>query len=703
MSSSREALQGRFRASLLKRIDDITSMLELLELMPNEPDAKRQVLGELHTLKGEARMLGALALADLTHALEESIGGQEALDFRAFDGALRAMDSALRQDVLEQSDTTLRRAHRLLVGHPTSPPPAVANDVTSSSHPPASSRPPREASELGEPAMPPVPGAAEPSLDARQETAAHRPVPAGVDEQRWVSVEASTVDDLCDRVTALAEGLGRLQRQMLSELDKPRSELGRATIVDSFLEYRQLLEACVDVTWGLRLVRIAPMLARLEQHAKLLAQRAQLPLNVRVRASGVQLERDVVDLVWDSLVHLVRNAIAHGIEAPEERGGKPRVGTLELIAESVGPHVMIVVSDDGRGLDPARLRRAAVERNVLSLQQAEALSDNDAMQLVFRHGFSTEREADELAGRGVGMDVVKEKIEGLGGSVRLHSEKGQGTRVVLIVPFAITKERIIVADSGSGLYGVPVRVVRRILGIEELSLADDKAVRYQGAAIPLRSFTRAVKLPNAASETTALILELGEKLFAVRVNAVVGERELIRRPAEALLARVTGIGASAVLNDGRMVLLLDLSFLERSLLGQSGEAPPKPISGPSKPTRVVVADDSPVVTEMVSELLTSAGLSVEVARDGAQALVAIERQQPDLVITDLEMPNMNGLELLANIRQRSPTLPVIMLTTRGSVEDRRRASAAGANAYVLKSGFRSDVLLDVVGRFLRLR
>jgi CheY-like chemotaxis protein len=191
-------------------------------------------------------------------------------------------------------------------------------------------------------------------------------------------------------------------------------------------------------------------------------------------------------------------------------------------------------------------------------------------------------------------------------------------------------------------------------------------------------------------------------LFTLRVHRVIGERDLIRRPAEPLLTKSTGIGASAVLNDGRLVLLFDLAFLERALQAHAPGAVQAPVET-TKRTRVVVVDDSPVVTEMVSELLTTAGLSVEVARDGVAALAAIEREAPDLVISDLEMPNMNGLELLGRIRERSQALPVIMLTTRGSVEDRRRAAAAGANAYVLKSGFRSDVLLEVVGRFLRLR
>lgn len=730
MSSTREALQGRFRASLQKRVGNIAAMLELLELMPHEPDATRQVLGELHTLKGEARMVGALALADLTHALEEVVGGG-GLDFRSLGRAVEAMQRALQDESVERSDALLLGACQELTGESgeraaaTTSQPAPEPGLPSqnrteyaaqrgagayTSDRPRAYEPQGARSSLS---MPPADSngdvaAAErnvveregPARATRAQSSSERD---GVKEAAsWVSVEAAKIDEVCERVTTLAEGFGQLQRRVMKRLPKQGSRVEQTAIADAFIEYRQLLEACVEVTWGLRLVRIAPMLQRLEQHARLLAQREGLALDVLVDAGSVQLERDVVDLVWDSLVHLVRNCVAHGIEPAAERGGKPRRGLLELRAESSGPHVAIVVRDDGRGVDPQRLRQVAVERRLLSVREADALSDQDALQLVFRHGFSTEQRADDLSGRGVGLDVVKEKIEGIGGSVRFSSTLGQGTKVALIVPFAITKERIVVFDSGSGLYGIPVRVVQRVLGIEELSLADDKSVRFAGEAIALRSLTRSLTLPIAASETSALVVELGGKLFALRVQRVLGERDLIRRPAEPLLAKATGIGASAVLNDGRLVLLFDLAFLERSLQGHAPSvAQPAPTA--TKRTRVVVVDDSPVVTEMVSELLTTAGLSVEVARDGVQALAAIEREAPDLVISDLEMPNMNGLELLARIRERSQTLPVVMLTTRGSVDDRKRAAAAGANAYVLKSGFRSDVLLDVVGRFLNLR
>jgi CheY-like chemotaxis protein len=238
--------------------------------------------------------------------------------------------------------------------------------------------------------------------------------------------------------------------------------------------------------------------------------------------------------------------------------------------------------------------------------------------------------------------------------------------------------------------------------LRELNGSD--VLRYASNPIPLRSLPQAIGMATSDEETAALVLDLGGRLFAAKVPAVLGEHELVRRPAEPLLA-TTGIGASALMEDGRLALLLDLAFVERCLARARADAAPAPKGEVvvAKQRHVLIVDDSPVVTEMISELLTTSGLSVQVATDGVAALAAIEQRTPDLVLSDVDMPRMDGITLLKEIRQRTQTLPVVMLTTRGSVEDRQRASSLGANAYVLKSGFQSDVLLDVVSRFLSVK
>jgi CheY-like chemotaxis protein len=226
-------------------------------------------------------------------------------------------------------------------------------------------------------------------------------------------------------------------------------------------------------------------------------------------------------------------------------------------------------------------------------------------------------------------------------------------------------------------------------------------VRHGGETIPFVSLASALELATPHPDSAAIVLELSGKRYALGVTDVVGDSELIRRPADALLGSLTGIAATALLDDGRLSFMLDLPYLQRTLREANGRAATQsePARGPRR-RRVLVADDSPVVCQLVQEILVSAGYAVEVVNDGAAALAAIREREPDLVLSDVEMPKMGGLELLAEIRQRTQKLPVVMLTTRGSVEDRQRASALGANAYLLKTGFKSDALLDVVFRFL---
>jgi CheY-like chemotaxis protein len=361
------------------------------------------------------------------------------------------------------------------------------------------------------------------------------------------------------------------------------------------------------------------------------------------------------------------------------------------------------VEDDGRGIDPAVVRRIAVERGVITFDVAQELDDKQVTNLVFEHGFSTRGETSRTAGRGVGLDVVRRRVESLGGNVSIESQLSLGTRFTLSVPFAITKEKLLVVELCGAPYGFPARVVRAVLGAEALPQAgQDSVLRFNGEIVPFRSLCDALSLPPDPSESFVLLLELSGRRFAASVGRIVGERELIRRPAEKLLHQ-TGIGASAVLEDGRIVLLPELNYVQRALRARAGQTVPGAVAEERRRQRVLVADDSPVVRELVTEILTGAGLVVEQAVDGADALEAILHSEPDLVLSDVEMPRMNGFDLLAEVRRRTQRLPIIMLSTRGSVEDRKRATRLGANAYLVKTQFHSESLLEVVRRFVNLR
>lgn len=669
MTQPREALLARFRAGLLERVRT-TQRLALDFQTTSDPEILRQALGELHTLKGESRMLGLSDMSELAHALETELGTAQrfSLALGAFDAMLGALSGAAADDALREALRSLR------AGSPSSRPPEPPRSEATRAltETPASELGPSDASE-------------------RQK-----------DKGRFMQVEAAQIDLLCERIAELTAAFGQLET--LAEVDRGghREHSGGARIKDGFERCRGLLDEATSTAWTLRLLPIEPLLEELARHARTAAQRQQKLVEVRTFSAGVQLERDVADQLWDSLLHLVQNAVDHGIEPPDQRGGKPPVASLRLSAESIGPSVVVRVEDDGRGIDPAQIRQAAEERGVLSAEAARALTDAQATELLFEHGFSTRSETSRTAGRGVGLDVVKRRVESLGGNVSIETRVGFGSRFLLGVPFAITKEKLLIVELCGAPYGFPARVVRRVLGAEELPrVGQDSLVRIDGEALPFRSLCEALSLPRDEREAFGLVLELTGRRFAVGVGRILGERELIRRPAEKLLHQ-TGIGASAVLEDGRIALLPELNYVQRALRARAGQLVAGSLEKARHKLRVLVADDSPVVRELVSEILRGAGLLVEQAEDGAAALDSVQQAEPDLLISDVEMPRMNGFDLLAEVRRRTQRLPVVMLSTRGSIEDRKRATRLGANAYLVKTDFHSENLLEVVRRFVNI-
>ena len=673
MSSDRDALLERFRAGLLARIERIDGLLEGEDAAAPTGSTQKEALGELHTLKGEARMLGLGALAELAHALETFLGagGEVAIALRTLDGARKALGADVEREI---ADAVLEAARLELGELPEEEQAAVVPSEPVDEAPASSAAPPSGA----------------------------EPAPKAVKSRVYVQVDAAVVDDLCERLAELSALYGKLRGRTLSLLPA-RSSGSRAhgELVEDFARVSTLVSDATTRAWSLRLVPVEPVLRELRRHARSSAGAAGKSVEVNIEARGVELERNVLDKLWDSLLHLVQNSVDHGLEDDDARGGKPPVGTLTLSAQAAGPNVVLCVEDDGRGVDPERLRAAARRSGRVELSQA---SDEDVLELLFDHGFTTRSEVSATAGRGVGLAVVRRQVEALGGHVRVESKLGYGTRFLLTVPFTVTKERSLIVAVGPALYAFPARSVRAVLGTHELPRPKDErrpTLRYRDQTVPLVSLARALELPSNTPDASAVVVELGARPYALTVPLVVGDVELIRRPAEALLGSLTGITATALLDDGRLVMMLDVAFLQRALReGATGPSPSVSVRPGPRRQRILVADDSPVVSDLVREILVSAGYLVEVTSDGAEALAAVRAREPDLVLSDLEMPRMTGFELLAEIRSKNQRLPVIMLTTRGSVEDRQRASELGANAYLLKTGFKSEALLDLVRRFL---
>src|SRR6478735_6803986 len=652
MTDSRGALLGRFRAAVLARLRNLQTFLDELEVDAPRAGALELFLGELHTLKGETRMLGLETIAEIAHALEDAFSNQQqpplGLSRRALNVMLGELDEAGAD------------------------PQALG----------------RVAGELGLSLPETVAAAPEPKASPSAEQEAPKQV-------RWTQVDAAAVDALCEKIADLSAAFGGLHSRTTVGLQNSSS---KSEVGEAFEKCRGLLEDAMARAWALRLIPVEPTLRELAAHARRLAEQLDKFVHIELHATGVQLERDVLDQLGEPLLHLIQNAIDHGLEPPAERGTKPATGIIRLTANALGPSVTFAVEDDGRGIDPDVVRNKAVKRGLLNRERAERATDAEVLDLLFEHGFSTRDRVDKLSGRGVGLDVVRRKLASLGGRVEISSQLGRGTRFAVSVPFAITKEPLLILVFESGLYALPSRIVRAVLSESDApEVQGPNVLHHDGEAMPLLALSEVLGAKTDAEQSLRLVLELGGQRYGLAVPQVLGEWELIRRPAEPVLASSGVIGASAMLEDGRLVLVLELEFLLRRLRQRDGVV--SSIARPRAATkRVLVVDDSPVVRELLSEILVSAGMAVRTAENGIAALAAIEQEMPDLVLSDVEMPRMGGFDLLAEIRLRSQRLPVVMLTTRGSVEDRRRAASLGANAYLIKTEFQGDALLSVVLR-----
>jgi two-component system chemotaxis sensor kinase CheA/two-component system sensor histidine kinase and response regulator WspE len=674
VTARREALLARFRARSLDRTRRLSLALLELEGGRGGPETMKEAARELHTLKGDCTVVGLEVLSRAAHAAEGHL-----LASRGGEGRPSAQACADVRRCLEPIDRVLREE---LKG------PAADAAVQAVVEELGLAPPPPSAPAPEGPPLPPAPS--EPAAP---------PGGGGGPAQRWMQVQVTRVDELCERVSDFAGEFRGLSRELAAAI--PADGRNR-NLHEALDRSRGRLDDLIGNAWALRLVPVEPALEELVQHAHALAETQGKRLRVQVDGQGAEVERSVLDQLWEPLLHLVRNAVDHGLEGPAERAGKNPIGSLVLRARPAGPYLSITIADDGRGIDVEAVRAAALAHGVVAPAAARLASRRELLELIFRHGFSTRAEVSGVSGRGVGLDVVRQRAEAMGGTVSVTSEAGS-TCFELRVQATITRERAVVLAFGNLLLAVPsssVVEVVRLDTVRPVAVAGGRALPFRDEIVPLRSLAQAVGAPEPAESVWALVLEVGARRWAFTVGQLLGEQDLLRRPVDALLAPLGHVAGSATLDDGRLALVASVAGLVyASEAGGVARAPVNPASSPQRP-RVLLVDDSLNVRDLIAELLTEGGMDVTQAGDGREALEALNTQVPDLVLTDFEMPNMDGMELLKEIRARWAHLPVVVLTTRGSADDRRRAAMLGANAYLVKTEFEESFLLDSLRRFL---
>jgi chemosensory pili system protein ChpA (sensor histidine kinase/response regulator) len=441
---------------------------------------------------------------------------------------------------------------------------------------------------------------------------------------------------------------------------------------------------------GERLYRIV------RQSAKETGRRAQMELS----GGQTELDRTVLDKIVAPLEHLVRNAVAHGIEAPEARiaAGKQEFGEIRLSARQEGNEIVLTLADDGAGVDEAAVKARAVERGWLTPDQA--ITPEQVEAFLFRSGFSTAREVTELAGRGVGLDVVKNEIASIGGRVRLESQPGQGARFTIRLPLTLALTQVVLARAGDQVWALPanlVSVVREVKTEQIQAMHDAGYLDADGERYPLRTLAELVdcqSLPQEGRFRTVLLLKSGEARLALRVDGMEGNFEAVVKPIGPQLARIAGISGATVLGDGRVALILNPFLLaERApqvvVHEEEGQGEQMPL--------VLVVDDSLTVRKITGRLLDRAGYRVDTAKDGVEALEKLEEELPDVMLLDIEMPRMDGFEVTQHVRgnPRFAQLPIIMITSRTADKHREHALELGVNTYMGKPYQEEELLAEV--------
>jgi two-component system, chemotaxis family, sensor kinase CheA len=681
LNERRAALVGKFRASSLDRIGRLS--MALMDVAAGTATAQQagEIRRELHTLKGESTMLNFAAMGEVLHAAEDRLAAAKGFEQREREAAnaiLAALDSVGQwlRGKLDEGEGALVAARERLVGSGSEQP----------------SLPPAPAPPAAHVAAAPEERSASKPTEAREPT---EPT------EQWVQVSARRIDNLSELISSFEADFRSLYfrlRAQASPTDHDKSGRRLHPILTDFDRYQANLDEIVTAAWALRLVPVEPVLAELVSYARTIAEEQGKVVRIALRGGDAQLERSVLDGLADPLLHLVRNAIDHGIEPPGERGSKGD-GRLTISAESTAGNVVFVIADDGRGIDPAKVRAAAVARGLIEAQAAEMISQKDLLELLFLHGFSTRTQVTELSGRGVGLDVVRSSVAAVGGVVGLASDLGKGTRFTLTVPSAISKEKYLVIDAGNDrLYAIPSRQVATVLRLEDQhieAVAGGSAIRVGDRLVPLRSLRDLLRHGDRTDESWIIVVESGEHLWAFSVARLLGEHSLLRRPIDPIVGSVGVIAASATFEDGRMVLILSTAGLMRQSRGPIGARPP-PVDA-QRVVRVLVVDDSAVVRDLMTEILGHAGFAVRAAAGGEEALAIVADAIPEAILLDVDMPKMDGFEVLRRVRERSD-VPIVMLTLRASEEDQRRAAALGANAYVVKSQFQEATVVDILRR-----
>jgi len=744
-------------------------------LNPADPGHVPEILRHLHTAKGSARMAGAMSLGQHLHLMETQIENiiQSGVP-----------TTHMLDDLLARHDHNLQLFDHLQNPAIEKPKPIAEPSVMPIQQLAAATiRPPSSPQQPGL-IRPVTPAASVARVRVRADILDRLVNQAGEVSIARSKIE-NEVDTLRSSLSDLTDNLSRLRSQLreveiqaesqiasrsqstdrefdplefdrfsrLQELTRMMTESvdDVASIQDSLVRtvsgattdletQAQLTRSLQQDLMQVRMVPFASISERLYQVTRQASKELGKTVSLDIRGTTVEMDRGVLERMGGPLEHLLRNSIVHGIESRSDRktAGKSETGELLVEIRQEGNEVVIQLSDDGKGLDLARIREKAASLGMIPSDRE--ISDSELENLIFQTGFSTAGEVTELAGRGVGLDVVRAEAASLGGRVNVHSDPGKGTRFTINLPLTLAVTSVVLLSTGGSTYAIPSVLVEQVQQLRHAALVEaynEGAVQWQGNRIPLYFLSALLgdiqSTPIVQQYSPVVILRSGIDRVAVHVDEIVGNREVVVKNIGPQLARMIGIVGATVLGSGNIVLILDpVPLAQRAAhegitvartlpitLGEDSNSSPsnmlnnpmlsaqaasstdQPVQGLRKKNIVMVVDDSLTVRRVTQRFLQREGYQVVLAKDGVDALEKLQEVKPDVMLVDIEMPRMDGFDLIRNVRSdsRIAKTPIIMITSRTASKHRNYAMELGANEYYGKP-FQENQLLDAIEEFV---
>ena len=709
-----------FRLELEERVVDLNRSLLALETSPRAGTDLDLFMRAIHSVKGAAAILGLTSLVGVAHRLEDGFAVVKAgegelsleliqLGFRTIDRleTISRLNAGEILGWLADHEEDLKSLGEAL--EPMRPPSAIVGSVVAT---------PSEAST--------APGERVVRVEAES---LHRIMGLSGEllvEARWLQPFADSLALLREKQRNLQATIEALSLQITDAAPKAQHDLverarqQQRECRDTLAERLSELELYALRTTNLsdRLYRevigsnmrpFADALVAMPRMVRDLALALDKQVEMEVVGSTTLVDRDILRRLESPLIHMLRNAVDHGIEPAAERQarGKPARGLIRIEAFHRGGMLAITISDDGAGVREDAVRARLVEIGHCSLARAQELSSSDLYGALQQPGFSTAPAVTEVSGRGVGLDVVRSMVQEVSGTLRISSQPQVGTTIHLQLPLTLSVVRTLLVEIAGEPYAFPLARLDQILAIEPDLIQRIEGREFfllDGVAIGLITARQVLDLPEASAATHLLpvvVISHHDRVYGVVVDRYLGEQDLVVRPLDPRLGKVANVSAAALMGDGQPILIIDTVDLVRSIDDLLKQAQPLrrsvAVTGiPAK--RVLIVDDSPVIINLLTRLVCSAGYEVEQAADGAEALATLRARPCDLLITDVEMPVMDGTELIRRLRQdpRYLHLPVVISSSRESEQDRLLGLEVGADYYLGKSDFQNEVLQQVL-------